>query len=144
MFTGIPVACLSLLIRCQNPLVIPGYSPSKRYQPYPQPQVLPPGQLLVFSQRESTKRHGHKSRLVDPCPDAGAVQPLAPAYAPHPEPNVDAITVANLIPPRTEDYDVEMGEGAYFREADPLDVEMEDDFLPLVLVIVVGIFLTWS
>jgi len=81
---------------------------------------------------------------VDPRPNGGAVQPLTPACVSHSEPNAGAITAANLNPPTTEDYDVEMGEGAYIREADLLDVEMEDVFLPPVPAIIVSIFLTWS
>jgi hypothetical protein len=43
-----------------------------------------------------------------------------------------------------KDCDVEMSGEIYVPEADPADVEMEDDFLPPIPTIIVSIFPTWS
>ncbi|KAF9654302.1 hypothetical protein BDM02DRAFT_3125179 [Thelephora ganbajun] len=99
------------------------YSSSKRYQPYPQPQVLPPGELLVFNKHGNTKRHGAQLQFV--------IQPLTHVCLPHP------MMGAGLILPTTGDYDVEMDETAHVPEVDLTDVEMEDVFLPPIPAIVV-------
>ena len=125
----------------QNPLVIPGFSPCKRYQPYPQPQRLPPGQLLIFGNRESAKRHGLQSQLVDLYLGSGVVQSRASARTSHPEDGVDTTTAADLIPPSTGDCDVGVSRETQTLEANLMDVEMEDDFLPSTPTIVVSILL---
>lgn len=111
---------------------------SNRYQPYPQPQVLAPGQFLVFGQRESTAQHGSRSRLVDPRIDSGVIQPPAPANAPYPEYTVDAMVTDNFTP-TTAVLDYGAGTTSV-PEVDIVDVEMEDDFLPEIPAIIVSIF----
>jgi len=122
-------------------LVVPGYSPSKRYQPYPQPQCLLPGQLLVFGHRESTKRHGPQYQLADLRLNGSVPQPLAPVDVHHPRDDAGVTKSANSIFPSAEDYDVEMNGETCVPEADLVDVEMEDDFLPPIPAIIVSIFL---
>lgn len=65
--------------------------------------------------------------------------PLAPVYVPHPKNDADVMAAARLIPLTAKNYDVEMCDEACVPEADLVDIEMEDDFLPLI---VVSIFLS--
>jgi len=118
-------------------LVTPVHPPSNRYQPYPQPQILPTGELLVLGQRDSTRHYKLQHQLVDPQIDGRMVQPPAPANAPHPEYDVDVMTADDLILAPMTDYDVEMEEASYAPEVNFTDVEMEDDCLLLIPTIVV-------
>lgn len=51
------------------------------------------------------------------------------------------MAAAHLILPAAKDHDMEICEDV--QEADLVDIEMEDDFLPQIPVIIVSIFLTW-
>jgi len=120
-----------------NPLVVPGYSPSKRYQPYPQPRILATGRLLVFGQRDITKHYEPQCQFVDPQVSGGVVQPVAPICVPHPEYDTDVTMIDDPALPSAEDYDVEMGEANYTPEVDSRGVEVEDDcLLPIPAIIV--------
>jgi hypothetical protein len=114
-------------VRYQNPLVIPGYSPPKRYKPYPSPRVFPSLQHLALERNsERTKRRRARYRR----PGGSAIQPPVPAYTPHPQHSAGVVAVAASIPPMAEDCDVEMDEAIFTPEVDLIDVEMLDDFLP--------------
>lgn len=71
----------------------------------------------------------------------GVVQSFASANALHPEDGVDTTTAVGLTPSSTRDRDVEMSREMYTPEANLVDVEMEDDFLPPTPTIVVSILL---
>ena len=85
------------------------------------------------------KRHGPRHHPVDPRRN-GRV-PLAPVYVPRPKCDADVMAAAHLILPAAKDHDMEICEDV--QEADLVDIEMEDDFLPQIPVIIVSIFLTW-
>ena len=74
--------------------------------------------------------------------DSSVPQPLAPVYTPHPQDDAGVKQPAHLIFQSGEDCDIEMGGETYVPEADLVDVEMEDDFLPPIPAIIVSIFLT--
>lgn len=112
-------------------LVIPECSPPRRYKPYPRPQILSPGQYPTPGKRrkKKAKRRGSWRRLYL-C--GGVVQPPAFVCAPHPQHRFGFTAVIGPVSQTARDHDVEMDEAVYVPE-DLVDVEMADDFLPLLV-----------